>query len=462
MAYINEKKGEDLKEGRSIVISAGTIPLSAPTGRDIPAGYPEGSNLSDMAKPVNLSGGNGNTYKAPFVKTAPEGKYTDEGDTPETTEPEFGFRAISGSKITAYGQISRDARKLPAAAYAETVESEMQAALRRKISKEMINGEGSVKGIYKSDVVKEIKIKALDKDTIDGIIYNLARPEGCEGSAILILSLEDIKALATLRNATTGEKEYAVTFDGVRGKINGVDFIVNSAVNSLTTAADTDKTMIYGWLKGYQVVYFTDAETRRSDGEGFKTGIDAFLADVVAGGDVVIPESLAVITAHLKAHLSYDWNTDQEVTGTLPDETTADFGGTETVTIPSPDPTYEKHVWAAWNTEADGSGTGYTTAADITMADDVRLYAQWHELFDIEYDWDCDPEEVTGTLPTHAPVEEGSSFYVVIPDPAPTREGYTFAGWSDTQGAAEAKWASKTSVTPTADMHIYAVWTPAE
>lgn len=462
MAYEKEKRGEDLKEGRSVVISAGSIALPTPTGRDISSGYPEETGLSEMANPVNLSGGNGNTYKAPFVKSAPEGEYTDEGSAAEETEPAFGFREISGAKITAYGRMSREARKLPAATYAETVEAEMQKALRRKISKEMINGEGSVKGIYKSDVVKEIKIKALDKDTIDGIIYNLSRPEECEGSAILILSLTDIKALATLRNATTGEKEYTVSFDGVRGKINGVDFIVNSAVNSLATAADTVKTIIYGWLKGYQVVYFTDAETRRSDGEGFKTGIDAFLADVVAGGDVVIPESLAVITAHLKAHLSYNWNTDQEVTGTLPDETTADFGGTETVTIPSPDPTYEKHVWFQWNSEADGSGTGYTTAADITMSDDVKLYAQWHELFDIEYDWDCDPTEVTGTLPTHAPVEEGSSFYVVIPDPAPTREGYTFAGWSDTQGAAEAKWSSRTSVTPTADMHIYAVWTPAE
>ena len=462
MAYIEEKRGEALKEGRSVVISAGTIPLSAPTGRDIPGGYPEGSNLSDMAKPVNLSSGNGNSYKAPYIKTAPKGEYTDEGAAADATEPEFGFRAISGSKITAYGQMSREARKLPAATYAEAVEAEMQKALRRKISKEMIAGEGPVKGIYGSDVVKEIKIKALDKDTVDNIIFELSRPEGCEGSAILILSLEDIKALATLRNSTTGEKEYSVSFDGVRGKINGIDFVVSPHVGSFADAADTDKTMIYGWLKGYQVVYFTDAETRRSDGEGFKTGIDAFLADVVAGGDVVIPESLAVITAHLKAHLSYAWNVDQEVTGTLPDETAVDFGGTETVTIPSPDPTYEKHVWFQWNSEADGSGTGYTTAADITMSDDVKLYAQWHELFDIEYDWDCDPEEVTGTLPTHAPVEERSSFYVVIPDPAPTREGYTFAGWSDVSGAAEAKWASKTSVTPTADMHIYAVWTPAE
>lgn len=91
----------------------------------------------------------------------------------------------------------------------------------------------------------------------------------------------------------------------------------------------------------------------------------------------------------------------------------------------------ENHVFAGWNTEADGTGTAFA-AGDPFMPDgDCTLYAQWQqELFAINsdgsavalvYDNWLGMDEVTGE-------EAGTLISLQLSDTAEPAEGYSYTG----------------------------------
>ena len=51
----------------------------------------------------------------------------------------------------------------------------------------------------------------------------------------------------------------------------------------------------------------------------------------------------------------------------------------EEVTLPANEFTRTDYVFAGWNTQADGSGTGYADKAKASFDDNTVLYAQWIE-----------------------------------------------------------------------------------
>ena len=109
------------------------------------------------------------------------------------------------------------------------------------------------------------------------------------------------------------------------------------------------------------------------------------------------------------------------------------------------------YAFAGWNTAADGSGTSYTAAqASVTLTADRTLYAKWT----------ANSNVVTYNSQLGTTVSNGSfitGLTLTLPA-APTRTGYTFAGWfaADTGGTALV---SGYSPTETAAITIYAQWT---
>lgn len=278
MAYEKEKRGTDLLEGRSITISGLNLPLPKTTGKSIPGG--EVDSLMDLAHIVNLHNSNGNSYDAPYLVTQPKAVETAEGADATETEPGFGSQTINGSKITAYANISREARKLPLATYEETVSNEAGKALKRKI------GEDMIAKIYASSKVKKVTAAAIDKDTLANVVYEIQRPEGVEGTATLVLTLSDLKAFAQVKQSG-GRKVYDIIFNGVSGTIDGIPFLISSHVD--------DNSPVYGYFDAFQIVLFSDPEVRRSSAQGFRSRLDAYLADVVAGGEVVVPDCFVIV-----------------------------------------------------------------------------------------------------------------------------------------------------------------------
>ena len=165
------------------------------------------------------------------------------------------------------------------------------------------------------------------------------------------------------------------------------------------------------------------------------------------------------------AHLFFDGN-GGKFYGT--EEGTLDVAGpstdstSETITV-SPEvgsesdlePTRTDFVFLGWNTEADGSGTSYSVGDDFILSSEAggtdTLYAQWGPVVPPTVEF----EEQGGTEVTDPVCEIDGTFTIPA---APTREGYTFAGWnSEADGSGTAYPVG--SEVDCADMVIYALWT---
>ena len=111
-----------------------------------------------------------------------------------------------------------------------------------------------------------------------------------------------------------------------------------------------------------------------------------------------------------------------------------------------------------WNTSADGKGTAYADKAQVVnlsakSGDTVNLYAQWKTVtYSISYD--LNGGTAGSGSPTSYTIESSA-----ITLPAPTRTGYTFAGWTGANGTTPQK--TVTIATGSSGNRTYtANWTP--
>lgn len=288
-----EKRGKDLKEGRTVTVTSSNVLLPSHTNTEIGA-YPfrEVSTLVDRVKIVNLEGGE--TYKKSFIKTNGTAGLTAEGDPYTTAEPTFGYATITKVKVTAYAEITEELEKLPALPYSQEVLKGINIALRKKISQQILRGAGSTntfKGIFATGVEAladntDIEIDTIDDTTLDEIIYAYGGDEEVEGGAALILSKNDLRAFANLRTSE-GRKVHIVDYSA--STIDGIPYIINSNCGSIADPSTESGTycIAYGALTNYEVPVFSPVEIAKSTDYKFKDGIISYKASVFTGGNVV-------------------------------------------------------------------------------------------------------------------------------------------------------------------------------
>ena len=108
----------------------------------------------------------------------------------------------------------------------------------------------------------------------------------------------------------------------------------------------------------------------------------------------------------------------------------------------------------SWNTKADGKGRTYHPGDHLGHdVGSLTLYAQWKTNTNTVNFID-DSNESSG-LPSASTVVKGSDY--TIPDQVPTRDGYTFEGWS-TEKNGQVKYQPKDVIKVTSDLNLYAVW----
>jgi uncharacterized repeat protein (TIGR02543 family) len=109
------------------------------------------------------------------------------------------------------------------------------------------------------------------------------------------------------------------------------------------------------------------------------------------------------------------------------------------------------YTFAGWNTNANGtSGTNYTDGQSVTITAGMTLYAKWSaNALTITYD------SKSGTAVSNGTVNTGAS--ISTAPTAPTRAGYTFGGWSATDGGTAVTFAYAHG--QTANFTLYAIWT---
>lgn len=288
-----EKRGAALKENRVIQVSSEEILLPEHTAAGISA-YPfaQVSSLVDRVKVVNLNGGE--TYKKSFIKGSGTAGLTAEGAPYSETEPEFGYLTITKVKVTAYTEITEELEKLPSLPYQAEVIKNINIALKKKISEQILRGPGTSNtftGIFSDKAIaladaKELELSSITDSTLDDIIFAYGGDEDIEGGAYLILNKNDLRAFAGLRTAE-GRKVH--TIDYVNSTIDGIPYIINSnckAISDTNTVAG-EYGIAYGGLQNYEVPIFSPVEIGKSTDYKFKDGIIAYKASVFTGGNVV-------------------------------------------------------------------------------------------------------------------------------------------------------------------------------
>lgn len=305
------ERGKAIKDGKTVKFAAHTISRgikgalsvsqTAPvthTASDIAPTFNDVSSLIDRVKTVPLNGGE--TYERGFVKDYGDGAgVTGEGADYRETEPTFGYVTIEKQKVTAYTEEPEEMVKLPNADYDGVVEESVTRAVRRKISRQILTGDGStakIKGIFfnpskeADDVIDrktDLEFSEIDDGTLDEIIYSYGGNEDVEAIATLILNKADLKAFAKLRDKQ-GRKVYTIVNHGNTGTIDGVPFIINSACAAVSATADanTPYCMAYGVLDNYELAVFSDIDTKKSTDFKFKSGQIAYRASIFIGGAV--------------------------------------------------------------------------------------------------------------------------------------------------------------------------------
>ena len=288
-----EKRGVMLKEARVIQVSSEEILLPEHTAPNI-AAYPfaQVSSLVDRVKVVNLNGGE--TYKKSFIKGNGIAGLTAEGAAYSETEPDFGYLTITKVKVTAYTEITEELEKLPSLPYQAEVIKNINIALKKKISEQILKGPGTSNtftGIFSDQAVAladatPLEISAITDSTLDDIVFAYGGDEEIEGGAYLILNKNDLRAFAGLRTAE-GRKVH--TIDYINSTIDGIPYIINSHCKALTdtNTSEGEYVMAYGGLHNYEVPIFSPVEIGKSTDYKFKDGIISYKASVFTGGNVV-------------------------------------------------------------------------------------------------------------------------------------------------------------------------------
>ena len=293
LAEEQEKRGKALKEGRSVSIASSNILLPVIGSSTIEGTFNKISSLLDAVDNLPLLGGEG--FKQPYEIDTPEGDYTGEGEAYKNADTTFGLANITKSKITAYSENTEEVEKLPDAPYEAVIINGINKSLRRKITKEILVGDGTtdhLMGIFNSPTINsatDLTLAAIDNKTLDEIIFSYGDDEEIESAATLILNKADLKAFAQLR-ANNGEKLHTIVTNGNTGTIDGIPFIINSAgckAISNSATAEGAYCMAYGVLKNYKLVTFSDADIRKSDDYKFKEGQIAHRGSIFVGGNVV-------------------------------------------------------------------------------------------------------------------------------------------------------------------------------
>ena len=134
------------------------------------------------------------------------------------------------------------------------------------------------------------------------------------------------------------------------------------------------------------------------------------------------------------------------VQGTMPRQT-----GNSAAALTSNTFTRTGYEFGGWTTAADGTGTAYANAASYPFTSSTTLYAKWNPIsYTVAYDTQG------GSAVTAGSYTIGSS--VTLPA-APTRSGFTFAGWFTATTGGTALGATH-SPTGTGNITLYAQWTP--
>lgn len=286
-----EERARALKQNRSVTLS--NLDLLSITHQDaaLKPAFNEVSNLLSVIPTTSFDGGE--SHKVGYVEGYDEADYTAEGTAANNVEPTFGYVEITKAKITAYTEVSEEVEKLKPSAYLTEIKKNLAISMSKKLIKEMISGAGgsnALVGIFAKakttaiDASTDIEISAITDTTLDDIIYAYGGNEDFS-EGVLILNKKTLKEFDVLKDKQ-GRKYYRV--DRKAHTIDGVPYVIVSAVKSFSAAATGEYFLAYGAPTNYKLDQFSPIEMSKSNDYKFKEGMVAYKAVGFFGGNVCV------------------------------------------------------------------------------------------------------------------------------------------------------------------------------
>lgn len=308
-----EQRGQDLKDkkkvtfdvrnelpiARSVLVSSGALVIPSQYSNTLNETFNQVSSIIDLVHAVPMIGGE--TYTKGFKKPVTDlADYTEEAAKYKNVDFVWDKVTIAKTYITDYTEISKQAIKLPNMDYQSQVGTGLRNNLRRKISREIMVGDGNAghfTGIFNApeNIIPEdsdLLLSVIDADTLDKIVFSYGGDEDVEGTAYLILNKKDLAAFAAIRSED-GKKLYKITVNGNTGTISSegsfsVNYIINSVCPALSLSSTLENAycMAYGNLSNYEMPVFSDIDVEMSTDYKFGEGMVAYSGDIYSGGNV--------------------------------------------------------------------------------------------------------------------------------------------------------------------------------
>lgn len=304
------KMGADLIKGRTVILDETVLIPKKQSETLAPYPFNQVSSVLDAVSYISVI--NGETYEAPYLTGNGEGDYTDQpvkagtGGVYKETSPTWNTATISKTKITAYGEITKELERTPVANYANAVEQNITISLRKKLAREIVAGDGGTGhfvGIMSAklnsatgaevDTVVDYKLGEINENTLDEIVLNYGGDEDIESTMAFLMNKLTLLAFSRVRGS---DKRKVYNIDYTNYTIDGIKFFTSSHIKSFdaatagveaTAGGRGDGFLAYGDFSKYNVAVFSNIETAKSTDFKFSQGITAYRGDVFMGGNVV-------------------------------------------------------------------------------------------------------------------------------------------------------------------------------
>ena len=132
-----------------------------------------------------------------------------------------------------------------------------------------------------------------------------------------------------------------------------------------------------------------------------------------------------------------------------PDSQIRPYG--ETIQLSTEYPSRPGFVFWGWATSADATVATYPSGGTYSADSDITLYAFWLPVYEIVYD-------ANGGVGAPASQTKTKGNSIQLSTIKPTRQGYTFGGWSENKNATIGTWAGGEIYPYDRNMNLYAVW----
>ncbi len=177
----------------------------------------------------------------------------------------------------------------------------------------------------------------------------------------------------------------------------------------------------------------------------------------ISGGTKITSSTNVTLTENQTLYAHWTANT-YTVTfnphgGTTPTASKTVAYGSTYGTLPTP--TRTGYTFNGWYTTTISGGIKITSSTVVSLNANQTLYARWSEdnTYIITYNANGGENATVSEL-----IEKGTKMIIGVSMPSPTREGYTFAGWTESADGTGTYYYHGGEYMPYSDLDLYAVW----